>query len=187
MQGRMNSMQKSMLQWNEMYPYSAAHVVQISGTLDTTRLQACIDATLATRGMTCLRLDHDHFTFQYESGNASCQFRTIAGDEGPQCAMVAEIQRQLNLPFEHTRKFSPFRFLVAPANNSFFLGLVYFHPTADAESVVWLLREIVNCYLQSNTPGFMDGFELYPDNRTHLLRHHSVVVARKLLSLPSQT
>ena len=80
----MNSMQKSMLQWNEMYPYSAAHVVQISGTLDTTRLQACIDATLATRGMTCLRLDHDHFTFQYESGNASCQFRTIAGDEGPQ-------------------------------------------------------------------------------------------------------
>jgi NRPS condensation-like uncharacterized protein len=183
----MNSMQKSMLHWNEMHPYSAVHAVQIAGTLDATRLQACIDITLAKRGLTWLLLDCDHFTFQYESGAANSQIRTIVGNEAPRCALVAEIERQLNLPFEHTIQFSPFRFLVAPANDSFFLGLVYFHPTADAESVVWLLRDIVTCYVESNAPGFTGGFELYPDNRAHLLRHHPLVVVRKLLSLPRQT
>jgi NRPS condensation-like uncharacterized protein len=121
------------------------------------------------------------------NGAASSQIRTIAGDESPQCALVGEIERQLNLPFDHTRRFSPFRFLVAPAKDSFFLGMVYFHPVADAEAVVWLLRDIVTCYQDSNAPGLTDGLDLYPDSRAHLLRHHSKVVARKFLSLPAQT
>jgi hypothetical protein len=182
----MNSMQKSMLQWNEMHPYSAVHVLEIPRTLDAVRLQACVNTTLVTRGLTWLHLDREHFTFQYESGAAACQIHTIAGDEGPRCALEREIERQLNLPFEHTRRFSPFRFLVAPANDSFFFGVVYFHPMADAESVVWLLRDIVTCYLDNDAPGFADGFDLYPDTRAHLLRH-SKVIARKLLSLPVQT
>jgi hypothetical protein len=179
-------MQKSMLQWNEVHPYSAVHVVQIQGALDEARLQACINTTLARRGLTWLRLDCEHFTFQYESGVANSQLRTIAGDEGPLRALVAEIERQLNLPFAHTQRFNPFRFLVAPANDSFFLGVVYFHAAADAESVVWFLRDMVTCYLERDAPGLMDAFELYADSRAHLLRNHSTAVARKFLSLPGQ-
>jgi NRPS condensation-like uncharacterized protein len=183
----MNSMQKSMLQWNGMHPYSAVHAVQIRGTLDLARLQACIDTAVTRGGLTWLRLDCDRFTFQYEDGAANSQLLTIAGDEDPRSGLVAEIERQLNLPFEHTIRFSPFRFLVAPAGDSFFLGMVYFHPTADAESVVWLLRDIVTAYLGSDAHGLANGFNLYPDSRAHLLRHHSIVVARKFLSLPGQT
>ena len=179
-------MQKSMLQWNEVHPYSAVHVVQIQGALDAARLQASVNTTLAKCGLAWLRLDCKHFTFQYENGAANSQVRTIVGDGGPLCALVAEIERQLNLPFEYTQRFSPFRFLAAPANDSFFLGVVYFHPTADAESVVWLLRDIVTCYLEKDAPGFRDGFDLYPDSRAHLLPHYPMVVARKFLSLPGQ-
>jgi NRPS condensation-like uncharacterized protein len=186
MQGRLNSIQKSMLQWNEVHPYSAVHVVQIRGTFDESRLQSCINTTLAKRGLAWLRLDCEHFAFQYESGAANSPLRTIAGDECPRGALVAEIERQLNLRFEHTQRFSPFRFLAATANDSFFLGVVYFHPVADAESIVWLLRDIVSCYLKTDAPGPMDGFELYPDSGAHLLRSHSKVVARKFLSLPRQ-
>jgi NRPS condensation-like uncharacterized protein len=175
-----------MLQWNEVHPYSAVHVVQIQCALDEARMQVCIDTTLAKHGLTWLRLDRKRFTFQYESGASKSQFLTIAGDEGPQGTLVAEIERQLNLPFEHTQRFSPFRFLAVPANDSFFLGVVYFHPAADAESVVWLLRDISTCYQERDATGFMDGFKLYPDSRAHLLRDHSTAVARKFLSLPGQ-
>jgi NRPS condensation-like uncharacterized protein len=175
-----------MLQWNEMHPYSAAHVVQIRGALYRARLQACVDTTLTKRGLTLLSLDCEHFTFQYENGAANSQIRIVAGDEDPRRALVAEIERQLNVPFEHKQRFSPFRFLAAPTNDSFFLGVVYFHPAADAESVVWLLKDIVICYLEINAPGSVDGYELYPDSRAGLLRNHSTAVARKFLSLPGQ-
>jgi NRPS condensation-like uncharacterized protein len=179
-------MQKSMLQWNEVHPYSAVHVVQIQCALDAARLQACIDTTLAKRGLAWLRLDCERFTFQYENGPANNQLRTMVVDEDPRRALVAEIERQLNLPFEYTQRFSPFRFLAAPANDSFFLGVVYFHPAADAESVLWLLRDIVTCYRERNATGLVNGFELYPDNRAHLLRNHLTAVVRKFLSLPGQ-
>jgi NRPS condensation-like uncharacterized protein len=186
MQGRINSMQKSMLQWNDMHPYSAVHVVQLPGMLEATRLQACIDRTVTRHGLNCLQLNGDRSTFEFVSGAANNQVRTIDDAENPRCALVAEIERQLNLPFEHTRQFSPFRFLVAPANDSFFLGLVYFHAVADAESVFLLLREMVSCYFEDNANGSANGFDLYPESRARL-RHHSVVVARKFLSLPVQT
>jgi NRPS condensation-like uncharacterized protein len=169
-----------------VHPYSAVHVVQIRGTFDAPRLQACIDSILAKYGLTWLCLDCEHFTFQYEKGATNGRIRTIAGDKGPRDALVAEIERQLNFPFEHTQPFSPFRFLVAPANDSFFLGVVYFHPAADAESVVWLLRAIVTCYLERDATDFEDGFELYPEGGGHLLRHYPTVVAHKFLSLPGQ-
>jgi NRPS condensation-like uncharacterized protein len=186
MQGRMNSMQKSMLQWNRMHPYSAVHVLQIQGPLDTARLQDCIDNTLAMRGLTWLRLDAERFVFEYENGGAPCDIRTIVGDDGSWAALMVEIERQLNLPFKDAQPFNPFRFLVVPAGDSFFLGMVYFHPAADAESVVWLLRDIVAGYLKNDAPPVDDGFQRYPDYRTHLLRRHSKVVARKVLNLPAQ-
>jgi NRPS condensation-like uncharacterized protein len=183
----MNSMQKSMLQWNEMHPYSAVHVVQLQGPLNTARLRDCIDNNLALRRLTSLRLDGERFAFEYKNGSAPpCPMRTIVGDDGSLATLMAEIERQLNLPFEDSQPFNPFRFLVVPAGNSFFLAVVYFHPIADAESVVWLLRDIVAGYLQSDAPRVRDDFQRYPDYRAHMMRYHSKVVARKILNLPVQ-
>lgn len=185
MQGRLNAIQKSMLQWNELHPYSAVHVVRIPGRLDAARLRTSIQRTVESHGLTRLTLDCDRFTLHYQGGPADCEIRTIATDQNPQRAIAAEIERQLNLRFPHTRPFSPFRFLIAAAGDSFFLGLVYFHPVADAESVVGLLKNIVAAYAEGDGGEQNDALDLYPDSRAHLLGRHPRVVARKLLALPA--
>lgn len=175
-----------MLQWNEMHPYSAVHVLQIAGVLDTARLRTSINRTVERHGLTRLTLDRERFTYRYDGGTADCALQTISGNEGPRRALVTEIERQLNLGFAHRRPFSPFRFLVAPAGDSFFLGLVYFHPVADAESVVGLLQDIVVVYLDQARQGSGGPLELYPDSQGPWWLRHPRVVARKLLALPRQ-
>jgi hypothetical protein len=153
MLGRLNTFQKTMLQWDAMHPYSAVHVVQVRGALDATRLRTFIHTTVEKRGLTHLTLDCKRFNYEYQGGPASCEIRSLAGDAAPRGALVAEMERQLNLRFDHTRPFSPFRFLIVPAGDSFFLGLVYFHPVADAESVVCLLKDVVTGYLEEDAGG----------------------------------
>jgi len=187
MYDRLNTIQKSMLQWNEMHPYTAIHAMRIRGALDVTRLRDSLNRSVSTHGLTRLYLDCAQFSFRYEGGPADdCEVRTIVSEEGSLSTLQAEIERQLNLPFDHSRPFHPFRFLVAPETDSFVLCVVYFHPAADAESVVWLLRDIATCYLEREGRGPTDRLELYPDNRAHLLRRHPLLVVRKLLSLPRQ-
>src|SRR5258706_5371868 len=65
MLGRLNSFQKTMLQWNDVHPYSAVHVVQIAGRLDEERLRKGIQATLAARGLTHLSMDRAKGTYSY--------------------------------------------------------------------------------------------------------------------------
>jgi hypothetical protein len=186
MDGRLNSFQKTMLQWNDLHPYSAVHVVRIAGRLDEERLRKGIQSTLAARGLTNLSLDRARGAYHYEGGPAACEVRTIAGREAPHSALFAEVERQLNTPFVHAERFNPFRFFVAPAGDSYFLGLVYFHPVADAESVVLLLRELAEAGREGSAPTFSHALDRYPDSRAHLLRQHPKVVARRLLALPRQ-
>ena len=63
---------------------------------------------------------------------------------------------------------------------------MYFHAAADAESVVLLLKAIVNLYLGGGASACLDSPDLYPDSRAHLLRRHPMVVVRRLLGLPAQ-
>jgi len=187
MHDRLNSIQKSMLQWNEMHPYSAIHVVQVRAAHDATRLRHSIDGTLMKRGLTRLSLDHEQFTFQYEGGAAECEIRTIDGAGGPISVIVAEMERQLNLRFDHNQRFSPFRFMVVPSSDCFFLGLVYFHPVADAESVVYLLKDIVTNYLAEVTSDVTGSpLDLHCAISTHPLRRHPMVLVHKVLALPVQ-
>ncbi len=185
MQGRLNTLQKSMVQWDEMHPYSAVHLVQIRGALDVTHLRACINATVAKHGLSRLALDRARSAFHYEGGPADCGLQTVVGPESSWCVLRTEIELQLNRRFDYTRPFSPFRFLATSAGDSFWLGLVYFHPVADAESVAWLLRDIVRSYLEQNRGDSSNPLNLYPDNGVHLLRYHPLVLARKLLDLPA--
>ena len=186
MHGRLNSFQKTMLQWDDLHPYTAVHVVRIAGRLDENRLRKGIQATLEARGLTHLSLDRASGAFHYEGGPAVCEIRAIAGGEHPHSALFAEMESQLNTPFAPTGRFNPFRFFVAPAGDSFFLGLVYFHAVADAESVALLLGELVEACDKGSAPAFSEPLDLYPDGRSHLLRRHPKVVARRLLTLPTQ-
>lgn len=186
MLGRLNSFQKTMLQWNHLHPYNAVHVVQISGRFDEARLRKGIQSTLVARGLTHLSLDRAKGAYHYEGGPAACEVRVIAGREDLHSALFAEVERQLNTPFAPAERFDPFRFFAAPAGASFFLGLIYFHAAADAESVVLLLRELVDACGEESAPEFSDSLDLYPDGCAHLIGQHPEVVARRLLALPMQ-
>ena len=65
MRGKFNIFQKTMLQWNEMHPYSAVHIVRIPEPLDLTRLTQLIDRELEELGLTGLVIDKRRGTFEY--------------------------------------------------------------------------------------------------------------------------
>ena len=184
MQGRLNSFQLSMLQWNELHPYNAVHVVRIPEALDPERLKGAVAATLEGKGLTGLALDPSAGAYQYYGGPASAEIR-LNGTDGPAASALAEeMECQLNTPFPHLERFSPFRFFVFSEDHSFSLGLVYFHAVADAESIVFLLRDIVDTYRGTGDPAGANPMERYPARRDNLLRHFPGVLARKLASLP---
>jgi hypothetical protein len=69
MRGKLNSFQKTMLQWNHLHAYNAVHVVRIAGELDHPRLTGVINDFLAQRGLTHLTLDLQRQTFHYGGGS----------------------------------------------------------------------------------------------------------------------
>jgi hypothetical protein len=175
-----------MLQWNDLYPYSAIHVVQIPGGLDGPRLRDGIAAVLEARGLTNLNLNRAKAAYRYEGGAPNCEVRILPGEPDPRPALHAEMEVQLNTPFAATERFDPFRFFACPAGDSFFLGLTYFHPAADAESVVLLMKDLTDGYLQKITPQELPALDVYPDGRSHLLGRHSRVLMRRVARLPKQ-
>ena len=117
-------------------------------------------------------------SYHYEGGPAVCEVRSIANGEDPRAALFAEVERQLNTPFARAERFNPFRFFAALAGDSFFLGLVYFHAAADAESVVLLLRELVQACCGGSAAVFGTALDLYPNSRARLLSRHPKVFVR---------
>jgi NRPS condensation-like uncharacterized protein len=99
-------------------------------------------------------------------------------------AIRAETERELNTAFAEGNNFNPFRFFVVSGEESFFLGLTYFHAVADAESIVQLLKEIFEAYSGATGPVCPEEFNLYPPPWDRLLRSHRHPLARKIISLP---
>ena len=174
-----------MLEWNDLHPYNAVHVVRVREVLDRPRLEAAIARTLERRGLMGLVLDRHARTYQYQGGPASVELRVCDAGPGWSPAFAQEIERELNQPFAHAGSCNPFRCVVLPEGDAFSLALAYFHPVADAHSIVFLLKDIVDEYrggadaapeaVPRSDPGCGDS----------LLRSHPSVVARKLASLPA--
>ena len=185
MLGRLNAFQLSMLQWNDLHPYNAVHVVRIPGALEFERLKNVITMTLEGKGLTGLVLDRRAGTYQYHGGPAYAEIKLVGADAASSPGFAEEVERQLNAPFAHDHRFSPFRFMVVAEEDAFSLGLVYFHPIADAESIVFLLKDMVEAYRGRGNPGPATPVERYPARRDNLLRSHPGVLVRKLATLPS--
>ncbi len=184
MPGRLNSFQKTMLQWNDLHPYNAIHVVRIPATLDGERLGHFLTGALEQRGLTGLELDRDRGTFEYRGGAMPPEIRIVPAEHDPRRALSVEIERQLNRAFVRKEPFVPFRFFAVPEADAFFLGLVYFHAASDAESIVFLLRDLVAGYALANAAAPVAALDLYPRRPDNLLRRPAVL-ARKLAALPA--
>jgi hypothetical protein len=185
MPARLNTFQQTMLHWNELHPYNAVHVVRIPQALDAERLTAAINGTLEISGLTNLLLDRDQGTYRYQGGPARSEIRSVPAGGNAQTALAAEIEEQLNRGFAYAGPFNPFRFFVVPEENGFFLGAVYFHAVADAESLVYLLKRMVDAYREAKPAG-ADGLEIHPPSQGSLLCRRPWIFARKLASLPLQ-
>jgi NRPS condensation-like uncharacterized protein len=182
MPGRLNIFQQTMLQWTELHPYNAIHVVRVPARLDRERLTQVAGRTLERLGLTGLTLDVPRKEYRYEGGPARCDIKLLIATD-PYAALVTEIEQQLNTRFASSARFEPFRFFVVPEAEAFSLGLVYFHAIADAEAVVFLLKRIVEAYLSAGTAGPAETVEIYPECRDGLL-NQPMLLAKKLASLP---
>lgn len=182
MSGRLNSFQKTMLQWCDLHSYNAVHVLRIHESLEFEKLRRAVNTTLEAQGLTGLSLDRSRGTYCYEAGPACCEIKLI-NDANPDSALASEIERQLNSAFSYIESFDPFRFFAVPYENSFSLGIGYFHPAADAISIVRLMRDIFARY-GGRGAECRETFDLYPGRCDRLLRHPALLV-RKLASLRS--
>ncbi len=184
MYGLLNSFQKTMLQWNDPQAYNAVHVLRIYEDFEFEKLRRAVNATLEAQGVTGLSLDRRLGTYRYEGGPARCEVKLIKDPEkDPHLALASEIERQLNSTFSYAESFDPFRFFVVPCEDSFFLGICYFHAVADALSIVPLMRDIFSRYGDRGAE-CCETFDLYPGRFDRLLRHPAPLL-RKLASLPS--
>ena len=174
-----------MLQWIDMHPYNAVHVVHIPGVLNLERLRASIDGCLEKLGLTNLALERDRAVFAYFGGATRSEVRLIADVGNVQQALEIEITRQINTAFAAVERFNPFRFFVVAGADSFFLGLVYFHPVADAESIVHLLKRMVDAYLARTNGEAADSLRLYPPRFDNLQWRSPLLLAKKIRALPA--
>lgn len=184
MPGRLNIFQRTMLQWNGLHPYNAIHVARIPAVFDHTLLTRVIQSTIHRLGLSGLVLDSRNGVYSYEGGAAHFDVKVLSGPDTA-AVLVSEIEQQLNTTFASGRQFNPFRFFVVPEADAFNLGLVYFHPVADAEAVVFLLKRMVEAYLASGETSFIEAVDIYPRQRDRLITRPAVLLA-KLLSLPGQ-
>jgi hypothetical protein len=170
-----------MLDWNALHPYNAIHFVRIAADFDLTRLRSVIDTTLDSLGLTNLTLDLDRRTYQFQGGAANSDIRVLACGEDASSELATEIELQLNTPFPSRGRINPFRFFVAPATKAFTLGLIYFHPVADAEAIVRLLKQLVDCYQSDARPVDPVPFATTP-GRTN---RHPGIVLKQIVGLPA--
>ncbi len=174
-----------MLEWNELHPYNAVHVVRIAAALDLERLKGGIQETLKSRGLTGLSSIQLAEATSHFGGSVECDLKLIEGGDPERSAFRTEIERQLNAPFPCGECFNPFRFFVEREHGAFSLGLVYFHPVADAESVVALLKEIVAAYRGDASPKPAAPIDLYPRRLDRRAFRHPAALVRQVAALPS--
>lgn len=185
MPARLNVFQKTMLRWNEMHPYNAVHVVRVPQPLETERLGNLINDYLEQCGLTNLSIDSPKGTFHYDGGPAQSEIKVIKGERNSYALLRSEIEEQLNTSFVVIPSMNPFRFFVVEEDDAFYLGLVYFHVISGAEPVVFILKDIVNIYMNRTPDRFPRSLDLYPPTYRHLAKVDLTLLIGWIRTLPS--
>lgn len=176
-----------MLQWNRLHPYNAVHMARLPGAFQAGRLQNDILRTLNRLGLTRLTLSSDQRTGEFGSDAVAPEVRVLSGDAASTSGLLAEAEAQLNRPFPDASSFCPFRFFVLPASGeSFWLGVAYFHPVADAEAVVRVVQSVAAALGGREEATSAGCSELFAERPARLLRRHPGAVLHKLVRLPTQ-
>jgi len=184
MPGRLNIFQRIILVWNDLHPYNAVHVVEMPGSADLDRLYTVLEQTLQTHGLTGLTINRKQATYQYKGGPSSVHIEDVEAGRDTQAVLSREIHQQLNTRFQPDGEFNPFRFFVIRKPASFLFGIAYCHVVAGAESIVLLMQDLTNSFLELEGRGLRAPLDLYPVTYGPWLRRHPLVLLRKLANLP---
>ncbi len=182
MKGKLNLFQATMLRWRDLHPYNAVHVVRIDVPLDGARLRADIEQELARQGLTGFVLDVARRRYEYAGGAAHVDLRRVAAGSDPLATTQAEIERELNAPFKREGRIEPFRFFAVDTGASFYLGLAYDHVVAGGDSIVMLLKRIVDRHC-GHEAAPAEPPERYPPTYGRLFRRQAGFALRGLSSL----
>ncbi len=182
MKGKLNLFQATMLRWRDLHPYNAVHVVRIDVPLDGARLRADIEQELARQRLTGFVLDVARRRYEYAGGAAHVDLRRVAAGSDPRATTQAEIERELNAPFQREGRIEPFRFFAVDTGASFHLGLAYDHVVAGGDSIVMLLKRIVDRHC-GNEAAPAEPPERYPPTYGRLFRRQAGFALRGLSSL----
>jgi hypothetical protein len=174
-----------MLDWNDIHPYNAVHVVRVAQSLELDRLEKVVSLSLNTLGLHSFTLDPRRKTFDHQSNSAPVEIVCLRNQPGSAASLESEIEAQLNRSFDSTVVFNPFRFFVQAEEASFYFGLTYFHPVADAESIVLLLKHCVESYEGRQPADSIERLELYPRLPGPLLSRHPRAILGKLAAMPA--
>lgn len=181
MRGRLNLFQRTMLQWRELYPYSAVHAVRLPRVLDKARLVGDITAELEALGLTGLELDAARGTFEFRGGPAHVEVDVLDSGEAP-WRLDEEFEAQLNRPFAQAgTRVQPFRFFVCDAGSSFYLGLAYDHFIAGGDSIIVLMKRLVQ---RHQGGAAQPPLALYPNTFGRLFLRYPRASAAALARLP---
>jgi hypothetical protein len=184
MWGKLNTFQRTILLWNEIHPYNAVHVVRIPQRLDVPRLTALINNHLEYNDLVNLVIDRGKKRFRYQGGPSHVAIKSLETEDDVLTALHREVQEQLNIPFPVKAGINPFRFFAAGDDNSFYLGLVYFHLISSADSIVSLMRNIVLSYMEGETPEHYPKLIPYRGAYLKLITTSLRHLARWLFTLP---
>lgn len=182
MKGRLNLFQRTMLRWRALHPYNAVHVLRIDAPLDVARLRAAVARTLEGEGLTGLRLDLARGRYDYGGGPATVALEVFPAGVDPLHEAEAMIERALNAAFPREGAFDPFRFFAIDGGAAFHLGLSYDHFIAGGDSIVVLMQDLRDAYVNGErfTPRRLD---LYPAAYGRLFARHAGPLLRGLPGL----
>ncbi len=167
--GRLNALQKVMLQWSSLHPYNAAHVLKIAGPLRRGDLACAVEGTFRHRGLGIAHLSADGRTFRHET-TTQAGVEVFGGGEDPGSGMEEQLSRALNRRFERPTM-RPFRFAAIDAGpQSHYVALSYDHWVADAHAARLVLRGVLSRYLPLAIPESSDRLELYPGTYRDVFR-----------------
>lgn len=177
MPGRLNTFQKAMLQWNDIHPYNVVHIVEVRGPLDKELLERVISSEITELGLNGFRLNRRNSSYAYTGGDADIALRFVPPAAEDRSAITREVEAELNNPFPADMRL-PFRFFAIERPAAFYLGLVYFHAVAGAESIALLLRSIVQRYAGHQGRIFSLPLDLYPKHSALRAIHPSLLAGQ---------
>ena len=145
----LDGFQKVMLRWEEIRPYNAVHAIRFPADFFTAeKLSESISSVLKSAGLSAVRFDKSRNSAAFLSGENPISAQRLVASE----ACITELMtNQLNVQYSKADD-CPFRFQLVdhhsaagkPDGQTLIVG--YRHAIADAQTIVLLLKQIVDHY-----------------------------------------